>query len=612
MKHLTSLHHETRLSALLLAILCCTSTFASDIEAQLRRMTLREKVGQLFYIRPEALDTTIHWNAKNTMTSYRLQEVTPDMEELNRQYPVGGVVLYAHNIKDEAQLAVFVQKLKALNGSPLLCIDEEGGSVTRIACNDNFPGVERFESMEAIGRTGDPRNAYHCGQTIGRYLRHYGFDIDFAPVADVNTNPENVVIGARAFSDKPYVAAPMVTSYLQGLRDEGVVGCIKHFPGHGDTRDDTHKGRAQSNKTWDEMRLCEMPTFRAGIRWGADLIMTSHISVPNVTGSDIPATLSATVLQDKLRGELGYTGLIITDGMEMGAITQQYTSAEASVLSIKAGVDIVLGVRYFVKAFDNVMAAIERGEISEQRIDESVRRILRLKEKLRNPASDLTAERAALRQWKAGETVSQAAIDAFGGVEKCFAAEPIPDAVWQRMQGKTYKPNPHIGRRDLRHVRALHWDYDNRIHIGELVCNQLVADKVARIFRQLFEAHYPIQRMLLPDVYGADDERQMCDNNTSSFCYRPIAGSQKLSKHALGLAVDVNTLYNPYIRTKHGKIRFMQPSNGTDFCDRDWNFPYKIDKDDLCYRLFTEAGFEWGGSWKRHTDYQHFEYKGKH
>jgi beta-N-acetylhexosaminidase len=140
-------------------------------------------------------------------------------------------------------------------------------------------------------------------------------------VADVNTNPENIVIGKRAFSDDPAVASPMVTNYLQGLKDAGVTGCIKHFPGHGDTKTDTHYGYAQSLKTWDEMMNCEMITFKAGIEWGCQLIMTAHIGTPNVTGTEIPATMSSLILQDKLRGVLGYKNIIITDAMEMGAIT---------------------------------------------------------------------------------------------------------------------------------------------------------------------------------------------------------------------------------------------------------------------------------------------------
>ena len=357
------------------------------VEEQLQKMTLREKVGQMFYVRPECLDTTIHFNlpsgidgSADDITKIRLQAVNETMKGVNEKYPVGGIILYAHNIEDEAQLARFIPQIRALKGSPLLCIDEEGGRVARIGRNQNF-NVETFESMGAIGATGDPKNAYYCGNTIGTYLKKYGFDIDFAPVADVNTNPENIVIGARAFSDDPAVAAPMVTNYLQGLKDAGITGCIKHFPGHGDTKADTHFGYAQSLKTWEEMASCEMVTFKAGIQWGCQLIMTAHIGTPNVTGSDIPATMSSLILQDKLRGELGYQNIIIADAMEMGAITQQYSCAEAAVGCIQAGVDIVLGPQNLVQAFDAVMAAVKKGTITEDRINQSVRRILKMKQK---------------------------------------------------------------------------------------------------------------------------------------------------------------------------------------------------------------------------------------
>ena len=349
-----------------------------EVEAQLQQMTLREKVGQLFYVRPEVLDTTIHWTTYDELMSLELQEVTERMKGLNEKYPVGGVILYAWNIKDETQLSRFISQIRALNGQPLLCIDEEGGRVARIANNDNF-AVKKYESMEAIGATGDPQNAYECGNTIGTYLKRYGFDIDFAPVADVNTNPENVIIGPRAFSDDPNVAAPMVTNYLQGLKDAGITGCIKHFPGHGDTQADTHFGYAQSLKTWEEMKNCEMITFKAGIQWGCQLIMTAHIAAPNVTGSDIPSTMSSVILQNKLRGELGYQNIIITDAISMGAITNQYSNAEAAVGSIMAGADIVLDPRSYVEAFDAVFNAVNNGTITEERINQSVRRVLKLK-----------------------------------------------------------------------------------------------------------------------------------------------------------------------------------------------------------------------------------------
>ena len=219
---------------------------------------------------------------------------------------------------------------------------------------------------------------------------------------------------------------------------------------------------------------------------------------------------------------------------------------------------------------------------------------------------DLTLDTTPLTEWQAGKTVSAEAVEAYGGIDKCFAAEPIPDGVWQFMQGKTYKENPYIGRDDLRHIRVLHWDYDNEMHIGEMVCNKAIADRLVNIFRQLFNAKYPIERMLLPDVYNADDEAQMRDNNSSCFCYRNIAGSTNLSKHARGLAVDINTFYNPYHKVREDGSLFIQPATAGAYCSRDWDFPYKIDHDDLCFKLFTEAGFEWGGDWTTRKDYQHF------
>ena len=347
-------------------------------EEQLATMSIREKVGQLIIVRPEAIEPAVDWEV-TSMTSYKLSKITASMKKTLENYPVGGLIIYAHNIINPFQLSEFTKSIHDLG--MLVCIDEEGGSVARIGKNSNF-NVTTYKSMAAIGATGDPRNAYECGNTIGKYLKVYGVDINFAPVADVNTNPENVVIGARAFSDDPAVAAPMVTNYLQGLKDAGIVGCLKHFPGHGDTTADTHYGYAQSLKTWEQMLACEMITFKEGIKWGAQMIMTAHIAAPKVTGTENPSTMCSVILQDKLRGELGYKGIIITDSMEMGAITQQYTTEEAAVGCIKAGADIFLGSLQLEKAFDAIVAAVQSGEIPESRLDESVLRVLRLKQQI--------------------------------------------------------------------------------------------------------------------------------------------------------------------------------------------------------------------------------------
>ena len=178
-----------------------------------------------------------------------------------------------------------------------------------------------------------------------------------------------------------------------------------------------------------------------------------------------------------------------------------------------------------------------------------------------------------------------------------FTAQTIPDSIWQHMQGRSYQPNPHIQRADLRYLRVLHYDYDGRTHQGELVCNKRIASKLLTIFRELYEARYPIQRITLSDNYDADDERQMRANNTSCFCYRAVSDTKHLSKHAYGLAIDINPLYNPY-------VRYRVP-----YVDRKKDFRYKITTEDLCYKLFIKHGFTWGGAWRSMKDYQHFEYR---
>ena len=351
-----------------------------EVSLNISKMTLREKVGQMFFVRPEALDTSIHWNEYQDLPDYKLQQVNKTMRDVSKDYPIGGMILYAHNIVDETQLGDFIAEIRKLNGSPLLAIDEEGGRIARIANNENFD-VPKYESMAAIAESGDPNEAYKAAFTIGSYVKEYGFDIDYAPVADVNTNPENIVIGARAFSDDPETAADFVVSYLNGLDSAGIIGTLKHFPGHGDVKTDTHSGYAETNKTWKEMLKCEMIPFKAGIKAGAQMIMTAHIAAPKVTGDDLPATLSPVILQDKLRGELGFKGVIVTDAMDMGAITTQFGNAEAAIKSIQAGVDVVLCSREFTQVFDAVVKAVEKGDIKESRIDESVKRILALKKK---------------------------------------------------------------------------------------------------------------------------------------------------------------------------------------------------------------------------------------
>ena len=187
-----------------------------------------------------------------------------------------------------------------------------------------------------------------------------------------------------------------------------------------------------------------------------------------------------------------------------------------------------------------------------------------------------------------------------------FSVTAIDDATFARMKGKTYKDDCTVPLSELRHVKVLYKNKELQTLKGEIVCNKHIADDVAEIFYELYKANYPIERIRLMDDYNADDETAMRDNNTSSFNFRFISHSKKVSKHGLGLAVDLNTLYNPFVLTVDGKLH-VEPATALKYVDRSKNFDYKIDENDLAYKLFTKHGFEWGGHWKTRKDYQHFE-----
>ena len=382
MKHFGFLRRPAA-ALLSLGMLICPAAQAEEdaIIRQMEGMSLREKVGQLFMIRPDALEGRFGPAELEDNSIVGTTKVSDEMRAVYAQYPCGGFALFRKNILSPSQLRAFAEKLHAISDlTPLLGIDEEGGRIARIANHSAPFGVKKFPPMGEIAAQGDPSLAYEAGKTIGEYLTAYGIDIDFAPVADVNTNPRNPVIGDRAFGSDPVLAAQMVAQVVRGLHDSGVASCIKHFPGHGDTATDTHTGYAETGKTWEMLRDCEMIPFRAGIEAGTDLVMTAHISAPQVTGTDEPATMSAVLLTEKLRGEMGYEGLIITDALSMGAIREKYTSSEACLACLNAGVDTLLMPYDYFAAFDGVVRAVEDGLLPESRIDESVYRILRFKQ----------------------------------------------------------------------------------------------------------------------------------------------------------------------------------------------------------------------------------------
>ena len=205
----------------------------------------------------------------------------------------------------------------------------------------------------------------------------------------------------------------------------------------------------------------------------------------------------------------------------------------------------------------------------------------------------------------AGSIVSPAILENTG-VDNLFYSTEISPEIQNRIAGVSYQENDTIALSELRYIRVLYYGFDGETHIGELIVNQKIEADILEIMKELYENQYPIEKMVLIDEYGADDEDSMADNNTSAFNYRSINGSTKLSKHSLGLAIDINPRYNPCVRTKDGELS-VEPANGNAYTDRTQEFPYKINENDLCYRLFTAHGFTWGGSWNSLKDYQHFE-----
>ena len=339
------------------------------IEEYLSNMPLEDKVSQLFFVQPEALtgvDTAVQ---ASDMTKEALQE-----------YPVGGIVMFSKNIQDRDQICAMLANLQAYSKYPLfLGVDEEGGSLVARVANSGTISVPTFPNMMEIGNTGNPEEAYEVGRTIGTYLKDLGFNLDFAPIADVLVNPENQVIGERAFGSDAELVAKMVKRVVEGLQEQEVSAVLKHFPGHGGTEADSHEGTAILNRTLEELRSEEFLPFQSGIEAGADMIMVGHISVPEVTGDDTPATLSETVITDLLRNELEFDGIIITDSMSMGAIVDHYGPGEAAVQVIRAGGDMILMPQDFVEARQAVLEAVYQQEITEERINESLRRIYRIK-----------------------------------------------------------------------------------------------------------------------------------------------------------------------------------------------------------------------------------------
>lgn len=334
-------------------------------------LTLEQKVAQLFIVRPESI------TGVDTVT-----QAGPATEEALQAYPVGGIAYFQKNLLDPDQTAAMLANAQAYSeeavGLPLFtCVDEEGGSVARVGGNPGF-SIENVGDMADVGATGDPEAAEEVARTIGTYLHDLGFNVDFAPDADICGDPAVDVMALRSFGTDPQLVATMVEAQVEGFASAGMLCSAKHFPGIGGVMGDSHEGAIVSEKTLDELRAFELVPFEAAIAADVPFIMVGHLSAPNAMGDDVPASINPAIVTDLLRDELGYRNLIVTDSMAMGAVGD-VAPEQVGVAALEAGVDLVLMPEDFAATYQGVLDAVHDGRLTETRIDESVQRIVKMK-----------------------------------------------------------------------------------------------------------------------------------------------------------------------------------------------------------------------------------------
>lgn len=336
----------------------------SLVDETLAGMTLHEKVCQMMFVTPEELTGEDGVTVAGDATRQALEN-----------YPVGGIVYFAKNLESQDQVKEMIDNSQKYSSIGLfVATDEEGGVVNRLM---DTVGTTYIGSMYYYKDDGD-ETAYENAYTIANDMSALGFNLDFAPVADVWSNPDNTVIGERAYSDDYAQAAELVGNVVKGFNDGGVMCTLKHFPGHGDTAEDSHYSSAYVHRTKEEIMADEMQPFRSGIEAGAEFVMVGHLIVPDI--DEVPATLSYKIATGILRDELKFEGVVITDSFEMESIADNYSVDDAVVMSVKAGMDMILQPKDMASAVNSIEQAVADGELSEDRIDESVRRILTLKE----------------------------------------------------------------------------------------------------------------------------------------------------------------------------------------------------------------------------------------
>ncbi|MFC6578765.1 glycoside hydrolase family 3 protein [Planomonospora parontospora] len=345
---------------------------SSPVEDVLAGMSVEEKVGQLFM--PVLYGSSA--TASSGENQARFGAATP--AKVIAKYRPGGVILFpwADNVKNVRQLVALTNGMqKASPEIPLLVgADQENGQISRLA-----PLVTELPAAKVIGSTGDPSLARRAAEVTGTELRALGVNLDFAPVADVNVNPRNPVIGPRAYGSDPKKVAPMVAAAVRGFHDAGVAATAKHFPGHGDTNVDSHTGLPVIKHSRSQWSKLDAPPFAAAIEADVDAIMSAHVVMPKLDPSGDPATLSKPILTGLLREKLGFQGVVSTDALNMAGVREKYGDGEVAVRAVLAGADLLLMPPDYPKAHGAVLAAVRSGRISGERLDESVRRLLKLK-----------------------------------------------------------------------------------------------------------------------------------------------------------------------------------------------------------------------------------------
>lgn len=326
------------------------------VNKKLNSMSLDEKIAQLF---------VIAWRDPNTYD---------DLYRLFRDKKLGGFILFRENMSTYDKTKTLISNLQVYSDIPLIIsMDQEGGLVQRLKYLKDVK-VTDIPYMYYLGKTKDENLAYQVGKVMARELRTIGVNVVFSPDIDIYSNPKNTVIGKRSFGSDYLLVNKMAGSLAKGLEETGVIPTYKHFPGHGDTDVDSHVDLPIINKSYEELKALELQTFSYAVNNNAKIIMVGHIALPNITGDNTPASLSKVLITDILKKDLNYDGLVITDALNMKALTDNYTQEEIIVKAIEAGVDILLMPDDIEKSLDYV-----KNNISEERINESVKKILMFK-----------------------------------------------------------------------------------------------------------------------------------------------------------------------------------------------------------------------------------------